>query len=178
MIVTIMNNSCQIDHIYTVAYPQRFKMKMRNKIATFLHLIILVVKKGIIKSIEHAIEIFTESELKKTCKKNNNVIKPLDLHKGDKVRVKSKNEIYDTLDKTHRFEGCAFMDEMSNYCDTEQIVYKQVNFFFDERLCKFFKAKGVVLLDEVKCSGKLSLTGPTCDRSCYFFWKDVWLEKI
>ena len=97
---------------------------------------------------------------------------------GDMVRVRSKAEILPTLDGWKRYEGCRFMDEMWQYCDTQHKVLKRVEFFFDERNSRFFKASNIVLLDGVHCSGKLSKLMPKCDRSCYLFWKEDWLKKI
>jgi len=80
------------------------------------------------------------------------------------------------LDHWHSFKGCGFLDEMTRYCGTKQRVFKRVERFIDERDYRLKKASGVVLLDGVTCSG----TGTTgrCDRSCFFFWREEWLEKV
>jgi hypothetical protein len=98
------------------------------------------------------------------------------LRAGDIVRVRSRAEISATLDHWNSYKGCGFIDEMSHYCDTTQKVLKRVERFMDERDYRFKKASGIVLLDGVICSGT-SGTG-RCDRSCFFFWREEWLEKV
>ena len=102
----------------------------------------------------------------------------IDLQAGDMVRVRSKEEILRTLDSEYKLEGCYFMYEMWDYCGSQQKVLKKVNYFYDERNAKMYKAKNIVLLDGVNCSGKIGNIMPKCDRNCLFFWKTAWLEKI
>ena len=95
---------------------------------------------------------------------------------GDLVRVRSKKEIYDTLDQWNRCRGCDIMEEMEPYFGTEQKVFKRVEKFLDERDYKIKKCSGIVILDGVLCEGTNDY-GP-CDRSCFYFWREEWLEKI
>ncbi len=95
---------------------------------------------------------------------------------GKMVRVKSRSEIQATLDRWNRLGGCSFMEEMWDYCGTIQRVYKNVNQFFDERDYHIKHCKKILLLDDVQCQGTKDF-GP-CDRSCYFFWREEWLEKL
>ena len=101
-----------------------------------------------------------------------------DLKPGDLVRIRSKEQILQTLDKDNMLEGCYFMDEMWQYCGSQYKVFKRVDYFFDERGAKFYKACNTVLLKDLYCSGKLANLMPRCDRNCYVFWKEDWLEKI
>lgn len=96
--------------------------------------------------------------------------------KGDLVRVRSREEIQATLDPFKELRGCAFLPEMYQYCDTIQQVYKSMQRFLDERDYKVKKARGVILLDNVICSG--TPTFGECDRCCFFFWREEWLEKV
>ena len=100
------------------------------------------------------------------------------LRPGDIVRVRSKEEILQTLDKNNMLKGCYFMNEMWKYCGSQQKVLKRVNYFFDERGAKYYKASDTVILKGLCCSGKLENFMPKCDRNCYVFWKEDWLEKI
>jgi len=95
---------------------------------------------------------------------------------GDYVRVKSKEEIFNTVDSTNVLKGCAFMEEMEIYCGTTHRVFKRVEKFMDERDYRVKKATGIVLLEDVICQGT-KIFG-RCDRSCFFFWREEWLEKI
>jgi len=101
-----------------------------------------------------------------------------DLKAGDIVRIRSKEQILQTLDKYNSLEGCYFMDEMWQYCGSQHRVLKRVDYFFDERGAKFYRASNTVLLEDVFCSGKLGNFMLRCDRNCYIFWKEDWLEKI
>lgn len=98
------------------------------------------------------------------------------LHQGDLVRVRSWEEIEATLGAFRSLKGLAFMPEMEPYIGTTQRVFKVLTRFFDERDYKIRHAKGIVLLDGVMCEGT-TIFGP-CDRSCFFFWREEWLEKL
>jgi len=100
----------------------------------------------------------------------------LNLKPGDIVRIKSREEIQSTLNRWNSLKGCAFMEEMWQYCGTIHCVFKRVNKFLDERTYLVRKCKGIVLLESVICNGTKDF-GP-CDRSCFLFWREEWLEKI
>jgi len=97
------------------------------------------------------------------------------LEAGDLVRIRSREEIAATLDHWRSLKGCGFLDEMAIYCGTTQRVLKRVERFMDERDYRFKKTSGVILLENVICSGT-SGTG-RCDRCCFFFWREEWLDK-
>lgn len=98
------------------------------------------------------------------------------LQAGDLVRVKSKEEIRSTLNNWNSINGCAFLEEMWPYCGTTHRIMKRVERFLDERDYQMKKTKGVVLLEGVICNGTVDFG--KCDRSCFFFWREEWLEKI
>jgi len=98
------------------------------------------------------------------------------MQSGDLVRVKSKREIRATLDNWNMLRGCGFMQEMEPYCDTTQRVFKRVERFLDERDYLMKKCKGMVTLDGVLCGGTIDFGA--CDRGCFFFWREEWLEKL
>jgi len=103
-------------------------------------------------------------------------VKTLILEPGDIVRVISRNEIQATLNHWNQLKGCSFMEEMESYCNTTQRVFKRVDQFLDERDYHVKKCRGIVLLEGVICEGTRDF-GP-CDRSCFFFWREEWLEKV
>lgn len=100
----------------------------------------------------------------------------LRLKQGDLVRVKSEEEIQATADQWHELKGCLFMDEMKQYCGSIQRVLNRVERFVDERDYRVKKASGVVLLEGLLCRGTAKYG--RCDRACYYFWREEWLEKI
>jgi hypothetical protein len=95
---------------------------------------------------------------------------------GDWVKVRSLEEIQATLNHWNQVKGCGFMPEMAAYCGTVQRVLKPMTRFVDERNLTVKKASGIVLLDRVMCQGTAGFGH--CDRSCFFFWREEWLEKI
>jgi len=97
---------------------------------------------------------------------------------GDRVKVKSKNEIRKTLDEWEKYKGCFFIDEMYEYCGKTFKVLKVIDYFFDEAQQKMCKCRDTVILDGVICSGKQRLYKVSCDRNCFFFWQLTWLEKV
>jgi hypothetical protein len=92
------------------------------------------------------------------------------------VRIRSKEEIRATLDNWNQRRGCSFLDEMWPYCGTQQRVFKRVERFLDERDYLTKRCKGIVLLEGLICEGT-KYFGP-CDRSCFYFWREEWLEKM
>jgi len=98
------------------------------------------------------------------------------LKPGDRVRVKSKKEISKTLDGWKRYKGCRFMGEMWKYCGSTHTVFKKVNRMLDERTMRMKRCTNTYILDGLICDGSWPFT--QCDRSCFYFWRSEWLEKI
>jgi hypothetical protein len=98
------------------------------------------------------------------------------MNAGNWVRVRSREEIQSMLDPFNETNGCAFLEDMYKYCDTKQRVFKSMERFLDERDYKVKKVRGVILLENVICSGTPAFG--RCDRSCFLFWREEWLEKI
>lgn len=97
----------------------------------------------------------------------------LNLQPGEMVRVKSEADILATLDACGRNKGLAWIPCMGTYCGRECRVYRRVEKIILESTGEIRKAKNTVLLDGVICNG---LYG--CDRSCFPFWREVWLERV
>lgn len=95
---------------------------------------------------------------------------------GQSVRVRSREEIQATLDNWNYLKGCGFMEEMWPYCSTNQRVLKPVRRFVDERDRRLKKVRGIVFLEGVNCQGTIDYG--RCDRNCYYFWREEWLEKV
>jgi hypothetical protein len=95
---------------------------------------------------------------------------------GQWVRIKSREEIQATLDHWNNLRGCGFMEEMWPYCGTTQQVLKPVRSFLDERDYQVKKVRDMVVLKGVHCEGTLDYG--RCDRNCYYFWREEWLEPL
>lgn len=104
-----------------------------------------------------------------------NVASPT-LQAGDWVRVRPLVEIEATLNQWRQLKGCTFMPEMAEYCDTTQRVLKPMKRFVDERDLRVKKSNGIMLLEAVMCKGTAEFG--SCDRSCFVFWRQEWLEKV
>jgi hypothetical protein len=95
---------------------------------------------------------------------------------GEYVTVKSREEIQKTLDRWNQLQRCSFMEEMWPYCGSRQRILKRVEKFLDERDYRVKKCRKIYLLEGAMCQGTRDF-GP-CDRSCFFFWREEWLDKM
>jgi hypothetical protein len=97
----------------------------------------------------------------------------LGLQKGDWIRVRSEDEIRRTLDAAGRHRGLGFMPAMFQYCGQRLRVYKRAERMLLEGTGEMRRLRDVVLLEDAICDG----AGFACDRSCFFFWKEIWLVR-
>lgn len=103
-------------------------------------------------------------------------VSPSRFQTGDLVRIRSEKQIEATLSIWQELKGCKFLPEMHPYCDTIQRVLKPVERFVDERDYQVKKSRGVYLLEGMICQG--TSTYGRCDRACFYFWRDEWLDRI
>jgi hypothetical protein len=97
----------------------------------------------------------------------------LRLEPGDLVEVKSLEEIRATLDERGKNRGLLFTDDMKGYVGRQFRVFKRVESIFLEESKQRRTLKNTVLLEAVYCPGITF----RCDRSCFLFWKEVWLRR-
>ncbi len=102
----------------------------------------------------------------------------LQLDPGMRVRVRLRDEIERTLDIRRQYKGCPFADPMFRFCGQEFRVFKRVERFFDEAQRRMVKCKDIVLLENVFCDGMGYPESQGCDRTCFYFWRTEWLERI
>jgi hypothetical protein len=101
--------------------------------------------------------------------------KRFNLRAGDRVKVRSKDEILKTLDRRGQLEGMPFMPEMFAYCGQEFPVYKRAHKTCDTVFpVRSRKLQHAVHL-ETRCDGKAH---GGCEAGCLIFWKEAWLEKL
>jgi hypothetical protein len=98
------------------------------------------------------------------------------LRAGDRVKVRSKEEILQTLDRTGRLEGMPFMPEMLKYCGKEFRVYRRAHKTCDTVSGKYVgrRLSGGIHLD-LRCDGQMH---GGCQAACLIFWKEAWLEPV
>lgn len=107
-------------------------------------------------------------------------IQPLNLKPGDRVRVKSCEEIRKTLDQDGKYQGLSFTVAQKKYCGGTFIVLKRLERVFDERRWKLSRIRETVLLDDAACDGDGGIfrEWDGCDRHCLLWWKEAWLERV
>jgi hypothetical protein len=97
------------------------------------------------------------------------------LVRGDRVRVRSKEQILATLDADGAVDGMPFMPEMLQFCGRELTVAAVAH-----KTCDTANRTGgrkldrTVHLAESRCDGRAH---GGCDADCNLFWKEVWLER-
>jgi hypothetical protein len=99
----------------------------------------------------------------------------LNLKAGELVKVKSAEEIRETLDSSEKTQGLYFMREMWNYCGQQFRVYKPLKRMLLESTLELRNVKNIVLLENNFCDGSEHWG---CDRSCLHFWKEAWLKRV
>ncbi len=99
-----------------------------------------------------------------------------DLQPGELVRIKSKEEILQTLNKDLLNRGMGFEEEMSRYCGREARVLRRVDRCIDEKTGRLLRMKNpCIVLEDTICSGAYNAN---CPRSIYSFWREIWLERV
>jgi len=105
----------------------------------------------------------------------------LGLNSGEIVRVKALAEIERSLDGDSRFDGLYFVRPvMSRFCGGVFPVKRRIGRFFDEGRQRMVRIRDVVILDGVYCEKPADGEEPSsgCDRMCFLFWKEAWLERV
>ncbi len=99
----------------------------------------------------------------------------LNLQPGEWVEVKSEKDILATLDEKRTYKGLGWMCNMRKFCGKRYRVYKRLERMLLESNGQYRQIKNTVLLENVTCDGE---EWHGCDRSCYHFWREVWLKRV
>jgi hypothetical protein len=100
----------------------------------------------------------------------------LGLQPGELVRVKSKQEIVNTLDTNNSNRGLSFDPDMLWYSGRQARVLRRVERLIDERTGELLRLKrACIVLDGVTCRGEY---GRCCPRADYPYWREGWLERV
>ncbi|MEQ1845230.1 MAG: hypothetical protein ABL983_06585 [Nitrospira sp.] len=102
----------------------------------------------------------------------------MNLKPGDKVRVKSLEEIQGTLDGRNKNRGLFFDVGMARYCGHTFRVAERATKIIHEKTGEMIRVpedNPMILLDGVICHADYQ---KFCTRSEYAFWREIWLEKI
>ena len=99
----------------------------------------------------------------------------LGLQPGDLVEVKSKEEIFATLDERDRNRGLRFDSEMLNYCGMRAKVLRRVEHIVDEQSGRMLHIKGdCIILEGIVCTGTFHRS---CPRRIFPYWREAWLRR-
>jgi hypothetical protein len=96
---------------------------------------------------------------------------------GDLVRVKSYEDILDTLDATNKNRGMYFGAEEVPFCGKTFRVRSSVKKIVDERTGRMIKLRGnSLILDGAWCAAHYADRRLFCPRAIFPFWREAWLE--
>jgi hypothetical protein len=100
----------------------------------------------------------------------------LDLRPGELVRIKSRAEIAETLDRQNRNRGLTFDSEMLRYCGGEYRVLRRVDRIINEETGEMMNISGdCIVLDDVICTAEYHRL---CRRRIYSYWRELWLDRV
>src|SRR5262249_44625100 len=98
---------------------------------------------------------------------------------GDLVRIRSRDEIAETLGRNGKHKGLWFDREMERYCGRTARVLQKVERIIDERNGRMLEMKhDGNILDGIVCMADRSLGRRFCPRGIYPYWRAAWLEPI
>jgi hypothetical protein len=103
----------------------------------------------------------------------------LDLRPGELVRIKSQDEIAETLDENGKNRGLSFDPEMAPYCDRVFTVRSRVSKIIDEPTGRMLHIKKpCIMLEGVVCNAEYSQCRLMCPRAITPYWHEIWLERV
>lgn len=180
MKTTDKNEGCQIANLphfsegYAVVPPENLARRVRLLVRRNLNAYQVKKIRAFLNRFIHAFQKIIHPDSGKAAVKPAAVEGRLQV--GDWVRVRSSEEIKGTLNPWGQLKGCMFMPDMAQYCGTTQRIFRRLERFVDERDYHVKESHGVVLLEGLYCQGTAEYG--RCDRACFYFWREEWLEKI
>jgi hypothetical protein len=100
----------------------------------------------------------------------------LGLQPGEIVEIKSREEIFATLDENDTTQGLRFDGEMLKYCGRRARVLRRIEKIIDEKTGRMLTIRrDCVILDGVICRGDYHRS---CPRAIYPYWREAWLRRV
>ena len=100
----------------------------------------------------------------------------LHLQPGELVEVKSREEIFATLNEKNSTRGLRFDGEMLRYCGRRGRVLRRVDRIIDEKSGKMLPINSdCIIIDEFVCRGDYHRS---CPRRVYTWWREAWLRRV
>lgn len=108
----------------------------------------------------------------------------LDLRPGEVVRIKSRAQVVETLDRWRRNRGMGICYEMTRCCGFEAVVRYRVDRLINERTGVMRELTNTVALQNLRGQGPLgeeclcfNQIGD-CPRGELMYWREIWLERV
>jgi hypothetical protein len=99
----------------------------------------------------------------------------IDLRPGELVRIRSRQQVAETLDERHLNRGMGFDAEMARFCGQTGRVARRVDHIIDEGSGRMLTMKEpCVVLEGLVCEGAYNAS---CPRSITPYWREIWLER-
>jgi hypothetical protein len=103
----------------------------------------------------------------------------LDVLPGERVRIKSKEEIEKTLHVNGENCGLYFDVEMSRYCGSVFTVRRSVKKIVNELTGRMrYMKQPCIMLEGVFCNSEYSENRLMCPRAFPSYWREIWLERV
>jgi hypothetical protein len=100
----------------------------------------------------------------------------LGLQPGDLVEVRSKEEIFATLDERDRTRGLRFDGEMLQYCGRRGRVLRRIQKIIDEKTGRMLSIDSdCIVIEGFICTGDYHRS---CPRAVYPYWRESWLKRV
>ncbi len=101
--------------------------------------------------------------------------KRLDLQPGEQIRVRTRQEIRQTVNREGRNRGLSFDVEMTPYCGQSMRVKRRVNRVIDDFTGRMVNlASDCIVLEGAVCKG---IYHGLCTRQSEPYWREIWLER-
>ncbi len=137
-----------------------------------------VMSRAVVREPMRKLGLLDEVHVRGTALKGQ-AFETLDLQPGERVRVRSREEIARTLNSEGRNKGLWFDEEMLPYCGQVFRVRQRISRFVNDQDGKLIELKNeAITLDGVVCSGNHSLRRWFCSRAIYPYWRECWLERV
>ena len=103
----------------------------------------------------------------------------LDLTIGELVEIKSRDEIFETVNFHNRNRGLQIDEEMTRYCGGRFRVVSRVTRIINERTGEMMHFNNpCIVLDNVNCLGEYSARRLLCPRRITAYWREIWLKRV
>ena len=103
----------------------------------------------------------------------------LNLQPGELVRVKSHEQILQTIDSANRNRGMVWDAELVPYCGKTFRVRNRVTKIIGERTQEMIYMKNpCIVLESAVCQARYSSCRLFCPKEMYPYWREIWLERV